>query len=173
MDEIKIGLTTARLLLVPATPELIAAELDSLDHLAELLEAVVPPDWPPEHHDPETLEFWGAQLAKPGAAGWWLHYILLRNASPRTLVGTVSYKGPPVDGCVEIGYSVVPSWQRQRIATEASSALIEAAWARGAEVVVAHTLPHLKPSIGVLEKLGFDAAESSEAGVLAFALRRD
>jgi RimJ/RimL family protein N-acetyltransferase len=73
---------------------------------------------------------------------------------------------------VEIGYSVVPSWQRRGLATEASRALIESAWGRGAEVVLAHTLPHLTPSIRVLEKLGFAAAESSEDGVLAFALRR-
>jgi RimJ/RimL family protein N-acetyltransferase len=103
----------------------------------------------------ETLTFWGEQLSSSGASGWWLHYILMSNAHPGTLVGTVSYKGPPVNGIVEIGYSVVPSWQRRGVATEASRALIEAAWSRGAEVVVAHTLPDLKPSIRVLEKLGF------------------
>jgi RimJ/RimL family protein N-acetyltransferase len=98
--------------------------------------------------------------------------MVLTTANPHTLVGTVSYKGPPVDGLVEIGYSVVPSWQRQGLATEASQALIDAAWAQGAEVIVAHTLPELKPSIRVLEKLGFAASESSEPDVLAFALRR-
>jgi RimJ/RimL family protein N-acetyltransferase len=172
MDEGTSALTTSRLLLVPATPELIAAELQSADRLSELLNATVPQDWPPEHHDQETLRFWSEQLSRPGAAGWWLYYMVLANADPHTLVGTVSYKGPPVDGTVEIGYSVVPSWQRQGLATEASHALIEAAWDRGAEVVVAHTLPELKPSIRVLEKLGFAASESSEPGELAFALRR-
>ena len=67
---------------------------------------------------------------------------------------------------------MVPSWQRHGLATEASHALIEAAWERGAEVVVVHTLPDLKPSIRVLQKLGFAASQSSEPGVLAFALRR-
>jgi RimJ/RimL family protein N-acetyltransferase len=127
MDEATSALTTRRLWLVQATPELIAAELESAGRLAELLDASLPRDWPPEHHDVETLTFWGEQLSRSGAAGWWLHYILLRNAGARTLVGTVSYKGPPVDGIVEIGYSVVPSWQRRGLATEASSALIEAA----------------------------------------------
>ena len=173
MDEAIGSLTTSRLLLVQATPVLIAAELEGVGRLAELLGAIVPPDWPPEHHDVETLRFWSEQLSRSGAAGWWLHYIVLRNANPRTLVGTVSYKGPPVDGTVEIGYSVVPSWQRRGLATEASRALIEEAWGRGAEVVVAHTLPDLKPSIRVLEKLGFVASESSEPDVLAFVLRRE
>ena len=46
---------------------------------------------------------------------------------------------------------------------------------RGAEVIVAHTLDHLEPSIGVLRKLGFapsKPSELSEPGVLAFTLRR-
>ena len=85
----------------------------------------------------------------------------------------MSYKGPPVDGTVEIGYSVVPSWRRRGLATEASRALIEAAWGCGAEAVVAHTLPHLTPSIRVLQELGFAASESSEPDVLAFVLRRE
>jgi RimJ/RimL family protein N-acetyltransferase len=151
---------------------LIDAELESAAGLAELLDAVAPADWPPEHHDGETLRFWSDQLSRTGAAGWWLHYLVLRDADLRTLVGTASYKGPPVDRTVEIGYSIVPSWQRRGLATEASRALIEAAWRRGAEVVVAHTLPHLTPSIRVLEKLGFAASESPEPGVLAFTLRR-
>lgn len=166
-------LTTSRLILVPATPVLIAAELESAGRLAELLDAIVPPDWPPEHHDAETLRFWSEQLSRSGGEGWWLHYMVVRNVNPRTLVGTVSFKGPPVDGTVEIGYSVVPSCQRRGLATEASRALIEAAWGRGAEVVVAHTLPDLKPSISVLEKLGFAASESSEPDILTFALRRE
>jgi RimJ/RimL family protein N-acetyltransferase len=172
MDEQISALRTSRLRLVPATPVLIAAELQSADRLAELLDALLPPDWPPEHHDAQTLRFWREQLAQPDGAGWWVHYALLSDPERRTLVGTVSYKGPPVDGIVEIGYSVVPSWQRLGLATEASRALIGAAWSRGADVVVAHTLPHLEPSIRVLRKLGFAPSKSTEPGVLAFSLRR-
>jgi RimJ/RimL family protein N-acetyltransferase len=75
-----------------------------------------------------------------------------------------------LDGAVEIGYSVVPSWQRRGVATEACKALIEGAWGRGARAVVAHTLPELEPSIGVLRKLGFSRAASQEPGVIAFEL---
>lgn len=112
-------------------------------------------------------------LEDPAAAGWWLHYIVLTDASRPTLVGAAGYKGPPSDGVVEIGYTIVPSWQRRGLATEASRALVEAAWQRGATVILAHTLPQLEPSIGVLRKLGFEPAESPEPGVLAFALGRD
>jgi len=112
-----------------------------------------------------------AALSRHGAAGWWLHYVVLTGAVRPTLVGTSGYKGPPSDGVVDIGYSVVPSWQGHGFATEASAALIEAARRRGAEVVVAHTLAYLQPSIVVLRKLGFAPSTSPEPGVLAFALR--
>ena len=165
-------LVTARLRVVPATQTMISAEIGDRDRLAALLDAELPADWPPEHHDHETLTFWREQLSQPGAAGWWLHYVLLADSARPTLVGTLGFKGPPVDGVVEIGYSVVPSWQRLGLATEGCRALIEAAWERGAEVVVAHTLEHLEPSIGVLRKLGFQRAESSEPDVLEFRLCR-
>ena len=67
---------------------------------------------------------------------------------------------------------MVPSWQRRGLATEAARALIDAAWVRGAEVVLAHTFEHLAPSIAVLRKLGFQPAESSEPGALEFRLSR-
>ncbi len=166
-----ITLSTPRLRVVSATPVLVDAELDGHHRLAALLEAVILSDWPPEHHDAETLRFWREELSKAGADGWWLYYILLAEPVRPTLVGTVSYKGPPNEGVIEIVYSVVSSWQWRGVATEASRALIEAASQRGAEVVLAHTFEYLKPSIGVLRKLGFQPTESSEPDALEFILR--
>jgi RimJ/RimL family protein N-acetyltransferase len=152
---------------------MIRAELEHPDYLAEVLGAELAVDWPPEHHDRDTLRFWRDALEQPRAAGWWLHYALhVRRGGGSTLVGSVGYKGPPKDGVVEIGYSVVPSWRRQGLATEACLALIESAWRRGATEVVAHTLAGLEPSIGVLRKLGFVASVSSDPDVLAFTQRR-
>ena len=71
-----------RLLLVPATQAQVAAELESAGRLALLLDAIVPPDWPPEHHDVETLRFWSEQLSRSGAVGWWLHYVMHRTPTP-------------------------------------------------------------------------------------------
>jgi RimJ/RimL family protein N-acetyltransferase len=155
---------------VPATPELIEAELQDPQRLAAALEAALPGDWPPEHNDADTLRFFKDELSKPGAAGWWAHYVLFED-DQRVLVGVVGYKGPPSEGVVEIGYSVVPSYQRRGIATQACGLLIENARRHGAHTVTAHTLPELEPSIGVLEKLGFTPASSAEPGVLAFELR--
>ena len=97
---------------------------------------------------------------------------MLAEAARPLAVGTAGYKGPPSGGVVEIGYSIVPSWRRRGRATETCRALVEAAWQRGAEIIVAHTLPHLEASIGVLRKLGFAESEPPEPDVLAFALRR-
>lgn len=163
---------TKRLHLVTATPEMIRAELEGQERLAPLLGTDLPPDWPPEYHDAETLRFWGEQLSCSGTAGWWLHYMVLSDSAHPVLVGTVSYKGPPTAGVVEIGYSVVPSWQRHGLATEAARALIERAWERGAQAVLAHTLPHLEPSIGVLRKLGFERLGTNAEGELEFRLAR-
>ena len=167
------ALATPRLRLVAATKAMVDADLEGEHQLAEMLDVALPHDWPPQHHDVDTLRFIRAALSRHGAGGWWLYYIVLTDTVPPTLVGTAGYKGPPSDGVVEIGYSVVPSWQRHGFATEASAALIEAAQRRGADVVVAQTLPHLRPSIAVLRRLGFAPAEPPEPGVLAFALRLD
>lgn len=71
------------------------------------------------------LTFWLEQLARPGAAGWSLYYAVAVDYPSPILIASISYKGPPADGVVEIGYSVVPSWQRRGVATDASGALLD------------------------------------------------
>jgi RimJ/RimL family protein N-acetyltransferase len=159
---------TARLRLVPATVELVDADLDG--RIGQALAADVPADWPPEFHGEQQLRFTRQALAEPDAAGWWSHYVVV--ADPPTVVGTCGYKGPPQDGTVEVGYSVVPSWQRRGLATEATRGLVEEAWRRGADRVVAHTLPDRAPSIALLRNAGFAPADPPEPGVLAFAILR-
>ena len=160
-----------RLALVPGTPELLAAERRDPAELARLLEAELPPDWPPEFHDSATIRYAADALSAPDSAGWWIHYFVDSSAAPARLVGVGGYKGPPgPDGMVEVGYSVVPSAQRRGFATEAVRAMATAARRRGAHRVRAETLPQLTPSIRVLEKAGFTPASAGEAGVIAFEL---
>jgi ribosomal-protein-alanine N-acetyltransferase len=163
---------TPHIRVVPATVAMVEAEIADPERLAALVGAELPPDWPPEHHSPSRLELTRDQLSKPGADGWWLHYVVAEDGAAPQLAGIAGYKGPPAGGVVEIGYSVVPSWQRRGIATAACRRLIDQAWERGAETVIAHTLPHLEPSIGVLAKLRFEPADPPEEGVLAFRLDR-
>ena len=63
------------------------------------------------------------------------YFVLLPPAaSPQTaareLVGNGGFKGPPsASGVVEIGYSILPAFQRRGFATEAARCLMAAAFA--------------------------------------------
>ena len=74
-----------------------------------------------------------------------------------SVVGDIGFLGPPDgDGCVEVGYSVIPDRRRRRYASEAARALVD--WALrepGVKVVVAGCDSGNVPSIRTLERLGF------------------
>lgn len=168
---------TERLELVPATPALTRAALHGPRALAAGLGAAVPATWPPEYLDPASLEFTLERLAA-GAdqAGWWLHFVVLRDAGGgRTLVGSAGYKGPPSDdGTVEVGYGIVSDHRRRGYASEVVRGLVAHAFTLPAvKRVIAETLAGLAPSIGVLRKCGFrPVGEGSEPGVIRFELER-
>jgi [ribosomal protein S5]-alanine N-acetyltransferase len=147
------GLTTERLRLVAADAALLHADLEHAEALAEALDAEVPPDWPPETWDEGAVGWLRERLAeRPEEVGWSAAY-LLRGGM---LVGTVGLKGPPVDGGVEVGYSLVPSARGQGFATEAVRGVVAACRARrDIERVIAHTLEDGDASIAVLTRVGF------------------
>lgn len=169
---------TNRLEIIPATPALVHAALEGHAALASELGAAVPPSWPPEYLDADSLNFTLARFAE-GAdqMGWWLHFVVLRpGIEPRTLIGSAGFCGrPTLEGDVEVGYGIVSDRRRQGFATEVVRGLVAHAFSYPAvRRVIAHTLPELTPSIGVLEKCGFQqVAESPTSGVIRFALPRD
>lgn len=151
-----LRLLTNRLELVAATVELAQAELSDLPSLARLLDVPRPAAWPPPLNDEHSQRSLLASLKKAESsdAGWTLWFCIRRE--PRELIGNVGFKGRPKDGFVEIGYSILEAHQRNGYCTEATRALIGWAYEHQAvEVVVAHTLTGLIPSIRVLEKCGF------------------
>ena len=79
------------------------------------------------------------------------------NGAPGTLVGAGGFKGAPdPDGIVEIGYSVLPDFQRKGYAFEAVDGWVKFAFAQPkVRMICAHTLANGAPSIGVLKKAGF------------------
>lgn len=73
------------------------------------------------------------------------------------VVGLCSYKGPPdLDGVVEIGYGVAPSWRQRGYATRAVAHLLKvAALDRAIRSVVAETMTENLASQRVLAGNGF------------------
>ena len=167
---------TERLELVPATPASTRAALEGPPALAASLGVAVPDTWPPEFMDPPAFEYTLERLiGDPRQAGWWLHFVVLREGpAGRTLIGSAGYKGPPEDGTVEVGYGIVRDHQRRGYATEVVHGLLARAFdVPEVQRVIAETLPELIPSIGVLRKCGFrPIGDGSEPGVIRFELTR-
>lgn len=157
---------------------LVDADLSSPEALARALGVSVPAGWPPGEYDRAAMEFFRARLSEsPEAAGWYGWYAVLRPDGPpaAVLVGSGGYFGPPGgDGVVEIGYSVVPEYQAQGLATELVRGLLERAFSAPAvSRVIAHTTPANLGSVKVLERCGFEpAGPGAEAGTVRYLATR-
>ena len=155
------AIRTARLLLLQASADTLGAELVSRDALGTAIGVAVPDSWPPELYDADAVRWTINWLAEhPENADWSIYYIAeapADAASRPRLVGVVGYKGAPDEqGVVEIGYGVVPEHRRRGFASEAVEGLLARAFADArVRMVIAHTLPELVASIGVLRSTGF------------------
>lgn len=173
-------LRTPRLDLVPATKELLQAARTGDQALAGALGASLPPSWPPEHYDRDTVQYsLDRMTGSEGETDWGMYLFLHRdsgNTVGRKLIGFGGFKGEPsVEGSVEIGYSVVRDYQRQGFATEAVGGFLQRAFHDDrVEQVIAETYPDRLPSQGVLRKCGFKLARLSSADdIIRFAISRD
>jgi len=151
-------LETARLSVTPFTPALVEAALRGRTHLGWALGVRVPDDWLQDEGEGEEIlpviaEMLRADMAHRASEhwGWWL----ILHRAERTLIGEVTCREPrDGTGAVEIGYGVVPAYQRQGHATEAAGAVVD--WALrqpGVARVVACCLRDNAASRRVLEKL--------------------
>ena len=179
----RIQITTPRLTLVGANDALLRAAIDGRSVLAKTLNATVSSEWPPEHLDEAALR-WALDASEnmPADAVWRMYLITLRSTLADPLagiapiaIGTCGFKGAPdCDGQVEVGYSIVPSHQRNGYATEATRALMALAYRHGARTVIAETYPELVASRRVMEKCGMVlGGEGSEPGVIRYAHHHD
>jgi [ribosomal protein S5]-alanine N-acetyltransferase len=106
---------------------------------------------------PEVLPAMRDALAAGAAPEWGSHLIVHRESI--TVVGFGGYKGAPVNGEVEIGYSVAPEHRRRGHASSAVAQLVARAVARGVRLVSAHTLAEENPSTRILTRAGFAMTE--------------
>src|SRR4051794_26351645 len=100
---------------------------------------------------PEALEPTVEALEGGIAPAWFAHLIV----EGSQVVGLGGYTGPPVDGVIEIGYSVAPSCQGRGIATAAVGQWLDRAAPAGVRRVGAHPPPGEDASSGVLRRNGF------------------
>src|SRR6187399_1990819 len=63
---------------------------------------------------------WLARLEASAAAEPWVHGFRLEHRESGVAVGSCGFKGPPLDGVVEIAYCVAPDQQGKGYATEAA-----------------------------------------------------
>jgi len=162
---------------VAATPVVLDAAAAGDAVLADVLNARLPLTWPPEHYDAGVVSHTRDMLHRdPASAAWTTRFFVSRDpGGSRTLVGVGGYKGSPVNGAVEIGYSIVAEHQRRGLGSEAARGLVRHAFAQsGVHSVTAQTLPGLTASILVLVGCGFTlVGEGDEPGVIRYELRRD
>jgi len=164
---------TPRLRLVSITPDFIDVdEAGDTAGLARLLQASVPPEWPPEHWEPHVFPFFRNQfVSHPHTIGW-SRYVVTRHHP--TLIGTLGgFPRTPEE--VEVGYGILPPFQRKGCATEGLRAMLTHLFREpGVISATAQTFPHLAASLGVLAKCGFEpAGEGDEPGTVRFRLSRD
>jgi [ribosomal protein S5]-alanine N-acetyltransferase len=166
---------TPRLVLLRTSVDILRADLEGPAALAAALGVAVSSEWPPSsEYDGDAIRFMIALLERePAAYDWGFRYIVRKEPTP-TVIGAGGYTGPAKDGAIELGYSICPSERRRGFATETTQALTDTAF-RHSDVarVIAHTLPDLTPSIGVLENCGFKlVGAGAEAGTVRYAIER-
>ena len=160
---------TARLRLITITPDLMHIEAAIL---RELLRVEVPSCWPPEHWEPHVFDFMKQHFRQAPKAATWTRYVVLRAEAP-VLIGTVGgFLRTETEA--EVGYGILPPWQRQGLATEGTLALMDLIFQDDLiESISAQTYLHLTASLRVMEKCGFaPAGEGDEPGTVRYRLTR-
>jgi [ribosomal protein S5]-alanine N-acetyltransferase len=162
------------LTLIAATLEHVRTELEAPEKLSGLLNAVISKAWPTGEYDRDAMEFFRACFEQGGetVAGWYGWYAVRAAdaASPRALVGAGGYFGPAdSEGTVEVGYSVLPEWQRRGYASEMVGSLVAHAFTfPSTKRIIAHTTAANPASIAVLSRCGFESAGVGREGALRF-----
>ena len=150
---------TPRLQLIAITLEMIRAGYAKSPAFAQLVNAELPADWPPGDWDDHAFEYVVDKMTRyPNSHGWGRYIALKPNGDGRRiLIGTCGATLPiELNDDPEIGYGILPAYQRCGYATEAVAALIEWIFSHPhVRSVNAQTFPHLQASLRVMARNGF------------------
>jgi len=110
----------------------------------------------PESDRAQVSPDWLARMRASKEPDPWTHGFRVLEANTNLTIGNCGFKGPPVDGAVEIAYAIDYEHQGRGYATEAAQALVDFASSREAvRLIRAHTVPDGNASKRVLAKCGF------------------
>ena len=87
------------------------------------------------------------------------------------IIGGVCFKGPPVDGAVEIGYAIEPEFRGLGYGAEAVGEMIRWAFEQGVAFVDAYTEAENDASKKLLSKLDFARVETEDL-LLAWRIKK-
>ena len=153
--------------LLAATVTLLSALKDNRALFGELIGSAVPDGWP---EFPEAIGFTlqHLQTASEADRSWSMQFFV--DPATGRLFGSGGFAAPPAGRTVEIGYEIAPEFRGRGLGVAAARALVARAVASGeVDHVLAHTLPGLNPSTGVLVSLGFEHTsdqQDPEVGVV-------
>ena len=110
----------------------------------------------PERDRAQVSPEWLALVRASTEGEPWTRAFRARHRDGGADIGSCSFKGPPVDGVVEVAYAVEPGQEGNGYATEMAQVLVDHAFTyREVCLVRAHTLPSGAASQRVLLKCGF------------------
>jgi ribosomal-protein-alanine N-acetyltransferase len=151
---------TARVELVPHSPQGLRALVDGYDQFAQIFGIPAAAGLRDSFASGEASSDWLAQLAAATTADPWTFGFGVVHRVDQLVIGAAGFKGPPAveseRRVCEIAYGIVPTYRSQGFATETAAALVNYAVANGQVTLVrAHTLPEPNASTRVLTKCGF------------------
>jgi RimJ/RimL family protein N-acetyltransferase len=173
-------IVTPRLQLIAITLEMMRAGYAKAPEFARLVNAEVPSGWPPGDWDDHAFEYVVDKMTRYPDSHGWGRYIALKqpDGGRRVLIGTCGATLPiELNDDPEIGYGILPAYQRRGYATEAVAALIEWIFSHPhVKSVNAQTFPHLQPSLGVMARNGLQfagAGPGPEEGTVIYRKMRE
>lgn len=166
---------TSRLELIAGTADTVRAEMLDRALLAELLNAQIPAEWPPDLNDLKIKELSIRWFEEHPSDRGWLCWYFIELEPRRTLIGIGGFSDvPTAEGTVEAGYSLLPEYQHRGYATEALQALVR--WAFHHEEVlrvVAEVPPGHETSARVLVRAGFTPCHNDpDTGVVRYVIEK-
>ncbi|HLO52249.1 MAG TPA: GNAT family N-acetyltransferase [Kamptonema sp.] len=154
---------TERLELIPYSVEVAEAAIADKYQIEKLLNVQVPSDWPWSEVE-EVLPFFAQLAADPLQLGWGAWLII--HSQENMIIGDLGFGGKNEQGIAEIGYNILPAYQKQGYGFEAVQALVNWALTQPGLHKIIATCPqgHLS-SMRILEKLGMQL-KNCEEGLL-------